>query len=214
MESNNFQNWIEKMQMKQKPLIIGLATLVAIIGATWYVSQVMLPEREAEAQEAIFMAQLNFENKNFDKALNGDAKFKGFNYVKDNYSYTKAKDIAQLYAGLCNLNMGKYDKAIEDLKNYSSDVSEIQATAYSALGDAYAEKNNMAEAVAYYEKGARATKNNVLSPRLALKAAKAYEVKKDLGKAMEMYKFVKAEFPNSQEAGTVDIYMTRLENQM
>ncbi|MFY7861893.1 MAG: hypothetical protein ACOVP5_06655, partial [Chitinophagales bacterium] len=112
MENNNFQNWIEKMQMKQKPLMVGLAVLVAIVGAVWYVSQVMLPEREAEAQEAIFMAQLNFENKNFDKALNGDAKFKGFNYVKDNYSFTKAKGIAQLYAGLCNLNMGKYDKAI------------------------------------------------------------------------------------------------------
>lgn len=212
MDSHSLNNWLENFKTKQKPLLIGLAVLAGIIAAGYYVTQIFLPERELEAQEAMFMAQINFEKKNFDLALNGDGKNKGFNFVKDNFSFTKANKLAQLYTGLCYLNLGKYDKAIEDLKSYSTDVEEVQAVAYNALGDAYAEKNNMGEAVAYYEKAAKSTKNNSLAPRLILKAAKAYEVKKDNAKALEMYKYLKSEFPNSQESQMGEIFMTKLEN--
>lgn len=214
MENHVVQNWIDKITNKQKPLLYGIGIIAVLAAGFYYITQIYLPEQEVEAQEAMYMAQFNFENKNFEKALNGDGKHKGFNYIKDNYSFTKAKKIAALYAGISNLNLGKYDKAIDDLKGYSTDVSEIQALAYSALGDAYAEKNNMSEAIAYYEKAAKETKNNVLAPRLAMKAGKAFEVKKNMAKALEMFKYVKTEFPNSQEAGLADIYITKVENQM
>jgi len=212
MENSTLNNWVEKITAKQKPLLIGLAIIAALIGGIYYVTKIYLPEQEIEAQDAMFIAQINFEKKNFDLALNGDGKSKGFNYIKDNYSFTKAKSIAQLYAGICNLNLGKYDKAIDDLKGYSTDVEEVQAVAYNALGDAYAEKNNMGEAVSYYEKAAKTTKNNSLAPRLILKAGKAYEVKKDNTKALEMYKFLKSEFPNSQEAQLGELFITKLES--
>jgi tetratricopeptide (TPR) repeat protein len=167
-------NWLENLTAKQKPLLIGLAVIVAIIGIGYYVTQILMPERETEAQDAMFMAQINFEKKNFDLALNGDAKSKGFNYVKDNFSFTKASNLAGMYAGLCNLNLGKFDKAIEDLKGFSTEVEEVQAVAYGALADAYSEKNNMAEAVSYYEKSAKATKNASLAPRLILRYGKSY----------------------------------------
>lgn len=205
-------NWLENLTAKQKPLLIALAVIVAIIGIGYYVTQILMPERETEAQDAIFMAQINFEKKNFDLALNGDAKSKGFNYVKENFSFTKASKLAGMYAGLCNLNLGKFDKAIEDLKGFSTDVEEVQAVAYGALGDAYAEKNNMADAVMYYEKSARATKNAALAPRLILKAGKAYEAKKDMAKAIEMYKFLKTEFPNTQENQLGEILTAKLES--
>lgn len=205
-------NWLENLTAKQKPLLIGIATIVALIGIGYYVTQILMPERETEAQDAMFMAQINFEKKNFDLALNGDSKSKGFNYVKENFSFTKASKLAGMYAGICNLNLGKFDKAIEDLKGFSTDVEEVQAVAYGALADAYAEKNNMAEAVTYYEKSARATKNASLAPRLILKAGKAYEQKKDMAKAIEMYKFLKTEFPNTQENQLGEILTAKLES--
>lgn len=214
MDNFNLNHWIEKITSKQKPLLYGLGIIALLAAGIYYLTQIYLPEQEVEAQEAMFMAQIHFENENFDKALNGDGKNKGFNYIKDNYSFTKAKSIASLYAGICNLNLGKYDKAIDDLKGYSSDVPEIQATAYSALGDAYAEKNNLKEAVSYYEKASKETKNAILAPRLAFKAAKAYEVLKDYPKALETFKYVKSEYPSSQEANMADIYIAKVENQM
>lgn len=213
MDNFNFDKIINFFQTKQKTALYVLGGIIAIAAGIYYLTKVYLPEQELEAQKAVYMAQLNFENKNFDKALNGDAKFKGFNYIKDNYSMTKVKDIAQLYAGLCELNLGKYDKAIESLKGFSSNVDEIQAVTYSALGDAYAEKNNMNEALSYYDKAAAASKNNVLAPRLTFKAAKAYEVSKNKEKALALLKQLKSDYPNSQEANMVDMLTNKISNQ-
>lgn len=212
MDNFNLNDWIEKCKANQKPILTVVAVIALLIGGGYYLTQMFLPEREAEAQDAMFMAQINFEKKNFDLALNGDGKSKGFNYVKDNYSFTKASKIAKLYAGLCNLNLGKFDKAIEDLKGYSTDVEEVQAVAYSALGDAYSEKNNMSEAASYYEKAAKATVNNVLAPRLILKAGKAFEVAKQNEKALEMYKYLEKEFPGAEETQFTQLLIAKLES--
>jgi len=212
MDNINLNDWISKFKTNQKPLLIGLGIIVALVGGAFYLTQIFLPEREAEAQDAMFMAQINFEKKNFDLALNGDGKYKGFNYVKDNFSFTKASDLAGLYAGLCSLNLGKYDKAIEDLKGYSTDVEEVQAAAYSALGDAYSEKNDMKEAVVYYEKAAKATKNTALAPRLILKAGKAFELQKNNEKALEMYKYLEQEFPGAEETQFTNLLIAKLES--
>lgn len=212
MDNINLNDWVNKVKSNQKSVLTLLAILAILIGGVYYTTQIFLPEREAEAQDAMFMAQINFEKKNFDLALNGDGKHKGFNYVKDNYSFTKANKIAQLYAGLCHLNLGKFDKAIEDLKGYSTDVEEVQAVAYSALGDAYAEKNNMSEATTYYEKAAKSTTNNVLAPRLILKAGKAFEVQKNNEKALELYKYLEAEFPGAEETQFTQLLIAKLES--
>ncbi|MBL7788252.1 MAG: tetratricopeptide repeat protein [Chitinophagales bacterium] len=211
MDNINFDELFKTLKSKQKPLTIALGLIVVLIAGGYYLSQILLPEREAEAQDAMFMAQINFEKKNFDLALNGDSKYKGFNYVKDNFSFTKAANLAGLYAGLCNLNLGKYDKAIDDLKGYSTDVEEVQAVAYGALGDAYSEKNNMKEAVVYYEKAAKATKNTALAPRLILKAGKAFELVKDNEKALEMYKYLEQEFPGAEETQFTQLLIAKLE---
>jgi TolA-binding protein len=211
MDNINLNDWLNKLKLNQKPLLIGLGVIAAIVAGAFYLTQIFLPEREAEAQDALFMAQINFEKKNFDLALNGDGKNKGFNYVKDNFSFTKASDLAGLYAGLCNLNLGKYDKAIEDLKGYSTNVEEIQAVAYSALGDAYSEKNNMTDAVTYYEKAAKASTNTSLAPRLILKAGKAFELAKNNEKALEMYKYLEQEFPGAEETQFTQLLIAKLE---
>jgi tetratricopeptide (TPR) repeat protein len=212
MDNINLNDWLNKFKTNQKPLLIGLGVLAVLIAGAFYLTQIFLPEREAEANDAMFMAQINFEKKNYDLALNGDNKFKGFNYVKDNCSFTKAADLAGLYAGLCNLNLGKFDKAIEDLKGYSTSVEEVQAVAYSALGDAYSEKNNMSDAAANYEKAAKATKNTALAPRLILKAGKAYEVNKNNEKALELYKYLEQEFPGSEETQFTQLLIAKLES--
>jgi tetratricopeptide (TPR) repeat protein len=210
MKNITLDHIIDFLTKNQKKIGIVLGGVIAVVGLAYYVTQVFMPSRETEAQEAMYMAQINFEKGNFDLALKGQGKHKGFNYVKDNYSFTKAQKLAGFYAGLCYLNMGQFDKAIEDLKGYSSDVSEMQALSYCALGDCYAEKNNMKEAVNFYEKAANATKNPNLAPSLILKAGKAFEANKDNKKAAEMYVKIEKEFPNSQEGQTIEMYKARV----
>ena len=74
MDNINLNDWLNKLKANQKPLLIGLGVIAALIGGIFYLTQIFLPEREAEAKDAMFMAQINFEKKNFDLALNGDNK--------------------------------------------------------------------------------------------------------------------------------------------
>ena len=97
------------------------------------------------------------------------------------------------------------------MKGYSTNVEEVQAVAYSALGDAYSEKKNMEDAVNYYEKAARATKNTALAPRLILKAGKAFEINKNNEKALEMYKYLEQEFPGAEETQFTQLIIAKLE---
>lgn len=212
MDSINLSDWFNKLKSNQKTITIVLGVLAALIGGIFYVTQIFLPEREAEAKDAMFMAEINFEKKNFELALNGDKTSKGFNYVKENFSFTKTAELARLYAGICSLNLGKYDQAIEDLKGYSTPVEEVQAVAYSALGDAYAEKKNMQDAAEYYEKAAMATTNTALAPRLLLKAGKAFEVVKNNEKALEMYRHLEKEFPGAEETQFTQLIIAKLES--
>ncbi len=210
-QNTTVEKLIKLYNEKQKPLTIAFAAIISIIGLIYYTVVIYLPEQEETAQSDMYMAQFQFDQGNYELALKGEGKNKGFDYIKDNYSFTNAKKIAKLYAGICKLNLGQYDKAIEDLKGYSTDVTEMQAVAYSSLAGAYSEKKNMKEALEYYEKAANATKNPALAPKLILLAGKAFMSQKNNGKALEMFDKIETDFPNSQEAQMAQIYRTGAE---
>ena len=48
-----------------------------------------------------------------------------------------------------------YNKAIEYLKDFSSDAKQVQAVAYGSIGDAYSELKKNDEAIEYYKKQER-----------------------------------------------------------
>lgn len=207
-QNTTVEKLIKLYNEKQKPLTIAFAAIISIIGLIYYTVVIYLPEQEETAQSDMYMAQFQFDQGNYELALKGEGKNKGFDYIKDNYSFTNAKKIAKLYAGICKLNLGQYDKAIEDLKGYSTDVTEMQAVAYSSLAGAYSEKKNMKEALEYYEKAANATKNPALAPKMILLAGKAFMSQKNNEKALEMFDKIETDFPNSQEAQMAQIYRT------
>jgi tetratricopeptide (TPR) repeat protein len=210
-QNTTVEKLIKLYNEKQKPLSIAFAAIISIIGLIYYTVVIYLPEQEEAAQSDMYMAQFQFDQGNYELALKGEGKNKGFDYIKDNYSFTNAKKIAKLYAGICKLNLGQYDKAIEDLKEYSTDVTEMQAVAYSSLAGAYSEKKNMKEALEYYEKAANATKNPALAPKMILLAGKAFMSQKNNEKALEMFDKIETDFPNSQEAQMAQIYRTGAE---
>lgn len=210
-QNTTVEKLIKLYNEKQKPLTIAFAAIISIIGLIYYTVVIYLPEQEETAQSDMYMAQFQFDQGNYELALKGEGKNKGFDYIKDNYSFTNAKKIAKLYAGICKLNLGQYDKAIEDLKGYSTDVTEMQAVAYSSLAGAYSEKKNMKEALEYYEKAANATKNPALAPKMILLAGKAFMSQKNNEKALEMFDKIETDFPNSQEAQMAQIYRTGAE---
>ena len=129
MANNNLQaQEIESLNMKEaffmknkKAIIIAVVALVVIIaGVFGYFSQIAGP-REDKASTLLGKGQTYFQNEMFEQALNGDgAGYVGFAKIASEYSSTKAGNLANLYAGLCYANLGKWAEAEKSLDAFSS----------------------------------------------------------------------------------------------
>ena len=73
------------------------------------------------------------------------------------------------------------------------------------------ELNKVDDAINSYNK-ALENPNDMTTPFNLYKLGLAYEVKKDNTKALEAYKKIKTDFPNSAEAREIEKYIVRLEN--
>lgn len=150
-----------------------------------------------------------FEKDDFATALNGNGNdVIGFLEVIDEFGGTKTANLAKYYAGVCYLNTGDFNNAIKYLGEFKGKDQLVKPLAMGAMGDANLELGNAAEAAKCYENAAKASKNSFTSPMMMIKAAYAYEMSENYAKALEMYKAVKADYPNSTEARDIEKFIT------
>ena len=111
----------EAFLIKYKNAIIGGVVAVIIIVAGFIMYKNLYAEpREEKAQAALFKGQEYFEQDAFEQALNGDSiGYTGFLKVADEYSGTKAANLAKAYAGICYAQLGKYEEAVKMLDSFN-----------------------------------------------------------------------------------------------
>ncbi len=198
---------------KNKKIIIGLSTAVIVVVGGWYLykNYIQLPKEE-KAAEAIFKAQQYFEKDSLDLALNGDGQSKGFLNTISNYGGTKSGNLAHYYAGVIYLKKGDFNKAIEHLKDFSTDSKQIQMMAYGRLADAYGEAGKKDEAVEYYKKaGNHFPEDDNASSEFLFRAGYLLETMNKNSEALSFYKQIKEKYPKTQMGFTIDKYINRLE---
>ena len=188
----------------QKPILIVLAAIIVVVLAIFGLRKFVYEPREAEAQTAIFRAEQLFESDDYATALNGDGNNAGFIDIINEYGGTKTGNLARYYAGICYLNMGDFDNAIKYLDEFKGKDQIVKPLATGAKGDAYLELDNAAEAAKCYEKAAKESANSFTSPMFLMRAGYAYEMVENYEKALEMYKIIKSEYPNSNEGFSVE----------
>lgn len=206
------------MKNKKAILYTVAAIIVAIAGIIIYNNLVSEP-REDKASTALAMGQEYLANEQYEKALNGDSTgYAGFIKVADEYSSTDAGNLANLYAGLCYAHLGKWNEAVKYLENYSSaDDITVSPNAMSALGDAYANTNQLDKAVDCFKKAAKMAdsdafegKNNTLSPTYLIKAAEILESQNKKDEALKIYEDIKKNYTNSPLSQEIDKYIERV----
>ncbi|MCX6231831.1 MAG: tetratricopeptide repeat protein [Bacteroidetes bacterium] len=200
------EQFIEK---NQKIIFIVLGSIMIIVLGYFGIKQFYLKPQEAKAHAEMFYAEKYFEIDSLDLALNGDGQHIGFLEVIDNYSITKASNLAKYYCGIIYLKKGKYDDAIKYLKDFSSDDQIVGSLATAAIGDAYLELNDKDKALEYYLKAAEKNKNNFSTPQCLMKAGFVYEDKGDWGNALKTYEKIKKEYFKSQESREIDKYIAK-----
>lgn len=202
----NLQVFFEK---NKQSIFIGLGAVVLIGLGIFYYKAVYQPKAELAANDAMFDAQYYFEQDSFELALNGDG---GFLDIIDNHGSTKAGNLASYYAGLCYFNLGKYDEAIENLKDFSTSDEVLGSLSIGVLADAQMEKGDTKAALGNYKKAANFSTNEACAPFLLKKAGLAFESTGDKVEANKLYTKLQNEFPNSDLARDIDLYIGRTSN--
>ena len=202
----------EQFYENYKKTIWGALTAVvvvwlAILGYQRFIYQ----PKCAEAQEQAFPAEANFQKGEYEIALNGDGNVLGFAEIIDTYG-SKAGKAVYMYAGLCELQLGNYQEAIDFLKKYKGKDNILAARALACIGDAYVGLEKYGDALNYFEKAA-AQADNMFAASYLLKAGVVCEETGDNAKALSFYKQIKDKYPQSMEGYDIDKYITRIESQ-
>lgn len=195
----------------QKSLMFIGVAILAMIAIYLAYQKFYIGPREVVATNQMHVAQDFWEQKDWDKAINGDAGYPGFSKIITEYSNTKAANLAYYYVGVAYLNKGEYQKAIDNLTNYRGDDAMIAAEALGCTGDAYVELKNYGQAETYFKKAADKANNKFLTPLYLKKLGLTYEAQNDFQSADNAYKKIKSQYPESGEAQNIDEYIARVE---
>ncbi|MBR2229329.1 MAG: tetratricopeptide repeat protein [Prevotella sp.] len=205
-------NKSEAFFLKYKKAIIAavVALVIIIAGVVLYKTYIAEPN-EQKASTAIAKGQEYFAQGQFEKALQGDSTgYKGFAKLASDYSSTAAGNLANLYAGLCNAQLGKWDEAVKYLEDYDgADDQMVSPAALGALGNAYAHQNQLDKAVSTLQKAAEKADNNSLSPTFLIQAGEILESQGKKADALKLYQTVKDKYFNSMAYQTIDAYIER-----
>jgi tetratricopeptide (TPR) repeat protein len=197
------------IESNQKILTYIIGGIIIVILLFFGFKKFISAPQEKKAQTAMFKAEYYFEKDSLELALDGDGESNGFLDIIDDYGSTKSGNLAKYYAGICYLNKGEYQKAIDYLKKFSGDDIIVSGMAFGAMGDAYMSLNNTTKAIDYYLKAADHNPNDFISPVYLLKAGWAYEVMGNWKEARSVYERIKKEFPQARETRDIDKYIAR-----
>ncbi len=201
---------VQKLQ-RNRNILIGVVVALVVLAAGWFGYSYYKQTKNEEAQAYMFPAIYHFEADSLNKALKGDGINDGFETIADEYGMTDAGNLAELYAGVAYLKQGKFDNAINYLKDFKSSDLLVQARAQALIGDAYMEKGQAGEAITYYEKAADYKTNQYFTPQYLMKLALAQETNKNTEAAIQSYDKVINEFPNSTEVTNAKKYKAKLQ---
>ena len=192
-------------EKNKKAIIIAVVAIIAIIVCAILANNYYFEPRQQDASTELAKSQELFQQQDYAKAL------EGFQKVAAEYGSTDAGNLAQLYIGLCQAQLGKWQEAVNALESFSArDDQMISPAAEGALGNAYANLNQLDKAVEHLKKAASKADNNSLSPTWLIQAGEILENQGKKAEALKLYQEVKDKYFNSMQYQTIDAYIERV----
>ena len=207
------EQWVARNQT----YILGVIGIIAVgvLGYLGYQRFIQEP-REASADRELFFPMQYFTQAQQDEtladslytlALNGAEGKYGLLDIIDEYSGTRAANLARYASGISYLHLDQYQEAISYLEDYKSDDDILGAIGLGAIGDAFMELGQTGEALSYYEKALEHEPNDFTTPLYLQKAGVASLALGQPEKAGAYFSRIKEEFPDSPQATGIDAFI-------
>ena len=199
----------EAFILKNKKTIVGIiVALVVVIAGIFAYSNLYKAPREKKANAALFKGEQYFQNDQFDLALNGDSiGFAGFLKVADEFSGTKAANLANAYAGLSFAHLGNNEEAVKYLDKFSADDEMIAPAIKGAMGNVYVELGNISKAISLLQAAAKEADNNTMSPIFLQQAGELLVKEGKYDEAIAAYQTIKDKYFRSYQSMDIDRYI-------
>lgn len=193
----------------QNTILAIVGGIVLVIGGYFAYDRFYMQPLQEEASAAMFMAEHYFADDSLETALNGDGQYLGFLSVIEDYSRTDAGNLAQYYAGISYLRLGKFNEAIEHLEKFDSDDQILAPMALGAIGDAYSELGDNDKAIEFYVKASEREDNNFTTPVYLFKAGFTAEQAGKTEDAVRHFTRLKEDFAETNEGREAEKYLAR-----
>ncbi|MBK8955457.1 MAG: tetratricopeptide repeat protein [Saprospiraceae bacterium] len=202
------EDFFEKYRMI---ILGGLGGLVLIIGGWLFYKYMYLEPKNNEALDQMYQAEFLFEKDSFELALNNPGGgFAGFAEISENYGSTPAGNLARYYAGICCLNLRKFEEAKTYFEDYNASGNLMPILKNGLLGDVNAELNDFDKAISYYEKAIKSD-DELLTASYLKKLGVLRQKQGDKEGALQAFKTIKEKYPNSPDGNGIDKFIIPLE---
>ncbi len=197
-------------ERNQIAVLSTFGAIVLIVGGFFLYQNLYKKPRNEKAVAQMFQAEFQFERDSFALALdNPGGGYDGFLDIIDKFSGTKAANIANYYAGVCYLHLGRYEAAIDFLNDFDPAGEVTPIMKHGALGDAYSELEDWKNATHHYLKASEVNENEYLTPYYLKKLGLLYERQGDKDKALKAFEKIKQAYPNTTASQGIDKYIAR-----
>jgi tetratricopeptide (TPR) repeat protein len=220
---------IAKKELRQDALISTYAKLVqgyeekkklvrwVMIGIVVVVAGILIINTNRSANEARAAADLGkvfsyVDREDFETALNGvpERNIPGLISIVENYGGTPSGDLARYYAATSLFRLGRYEEALNYFEDFSGTGDFLKVARLSGLGACYEAMGNHASAAEQFERAALLVGTDAAVPENLFHAARNYAAAGQKEKAIELYRKLKEDHPNSTFGREADRFISQL----
>lgn len=198
----------EKVQSNPKIVVWSCIAVTAVVAIILLYVYVFRQPAQNAANAALGQADVELLMGNDSIAL---AKYQ---QVAAEHGYS-AGNLANLNAAILLYKQGKYEEALNYLKDYSASESVIGASAKSLEGDCYVNLKKYPEAIDCFKKAVKISDNNPhYTPAFLLKEATVLREQKDYKAEAAVYEQIIKDYPNYGAEIGVDLqkYLERAQD--
>ena len=177
-----------------------LFVIAALVGYNYLQSN-----KQEKAIVEMATAVVQFEQGNYQAALDGVDGNPGLLSIVDDYGSTGAGNLARFYAADSYFRLGQFDESLKYFSEYNIEADYIGASAIAGEAAIHELRGEFAKAGDLFMRASELFESDVTSPGYLIDAARAYVQAGAIDDALNAYDEIEQNYGDAPEAQQIDV---------